>query len=525
MSTIQNDYKYDVFISYAHLDNQPLVPGEKGWVSELHEILDIRLSMLKGQKANIWRDKRLRKNEIFDDTIAEAVGAAKLFLSVVTPRYIRSEYCQRELMAFSRHNATSTGDRSRIFKVLKTPVPIDEHPDPMKNVLGYEFFNYDEETRHAHEFSIDSKSYREQYLSRLDDLAQEIQECLVLMAQSDTLPTPALLMKSAGFEPMSPPHDERSSEKETVYVCSTSSDVRIVHDQIRRELAERGVPVIPDHPFALETNTFKNEVRDALKGADLSVHIIGERYGIIPEDESLSVVEIQNQIASMVCRETPLNRIIWIPEDVAPTDERQSRFIEALMRDPDAQRNAELVVGTVEDLKGDILEKLEEIEQQKKHRRLLPGQATSVPPLTSAPPAWIYLIKGPYDAGEVDTLEDCLWNAGLEVLTLSFDESLSELELSEEHQMNLRQADICMVYYGQSPERWVRKQLCDIRKSGGMKRDKPMLATSVYIGSNGNTRQKKFRSNSATVIWPNGAETAEAVKSFLTVVEESRCAS
>lgn len=525
MSTQQTNYNYDIFISYAHLDNQPLVSGEQGWVSKLHEVLAIRLSMLQGEKASIWRDKRLRKNEIFDNSIAEAVGSTKLFLSVVTPRYIRSEYCRQELSAFTQRSAVGTDGRSRIFKVLKTPVPLQEHPDPMKNILGYEFYNFDEETKHTHELCIDSKLYREEYLSRLDDLAQEIQECLVLMDDANAVARNTLLEARATLAPPLPKPKPTLPTKETVYVCSTSSDVRGAHDQIRRELLEREIPVIPDNPFSLETNAFKNQVRQAMKRSDLSVHIIGERYGIIPEDGDMSIVEIQNEIASGLSKETSLDRIIWIPEDADPTDARQIRFIEALTRDPDSQYNADLVVGTVEDLKSDILEKLEAIEKMKGQRQKSSGKATSVRPATDAPPAWVYLIKGPYDGGEADTVEDCLWKAGMEVLTLSYDETLSELELNEEHQVNLKQADICIVYYGQSPERWVRKQLCDIRKSGGMKREKPMLATAVYIGSSEKVQQRKFRSNSATVIWPNGAQAAEAVKSFLTVIEESRCAS
>lgn len=525
MSIESKDYSYDVFISYAHLDDQPLVPGEMGWVSKLHEVLSIRLSMLTGKKVNIWRDRRLRKNEFFDDTIADAVGATRLFLAVVTPLYIRSEYCQRELSEFVKINDIRTSNRSRIFKVLKTPVPISAHPLPMQDILGYEFYHYDDETGHAHEFRVDSGTDREAYLCRLDDLAQEIQECLSLMAPEHAGAQSRLAPVAEPEESMeSDPHPERLL-KESVYVCATSSDVRSSHDQVRRELLERGYTVLPDQPFILESNSFETNVREAMKQVALSVHIIGERYGIIPEDGDQSIVEIQNRVASEVSRETGLERIIWIPENVAPTDSRQMQFIESLIRDPAAQFNADVVVGTVEDLKGDIIEKIEEIAVRKKQHGRSAGKAHSIPPMTNQPPSWVYLIKGPYDGGEVDILEDCLWNAGMEVLTLAFNEEMNEQELNEAHQMNLRQADLCMVYYGESPERWVRKQLSDIRKSGGFQREKRILPSAVYIGRSADTQQKKFRSNSATVIWPNGAETAEAVKSFLTVLEESRCAS
>ena len=37
-------------------------------------------------------------------------------------------------------SGTQVGTRSRVFKVLKTPVPLDEQPEPLRSLLGYEFY-------------------------------------------------------------------------------------------------------------------------------------------------------------------------------------------------------------------------------------------------------------------------------------------------------------------------------------------------------------------------------------------------
>ena len=37
-------------------------------------------------------------------------------------------------------------DRSRVFKVLKTPVPLENTPNELRALLGYEFFRIDQET-------------------------------------------------------------------------------------------------------------------------------------------------------------------------------------------------------------------------------------------------------------------------------------------------------------------------------------------------------------------------------------------
>jgi len=30
------NFDQDAFINYAHIDNEPLTPGQKGWVSQCH---------------------------------------------------------------------------------------------------------------------------------------------------------------------------------------------------------------------------------------------------------------------------------------------------------------------------------------------------------------------------------------------------------------------------------------------------------------------------------------------------------
>lgn len=60
-------FENDIFISYAHIDDQPLVEGKKGWVSNFHRALEIRLAQLLGRRSRIWRDPKLQGNDVFAD--------------------------------------------------------------------------------------------------------------------------------------------------------------------------------------------------------------------------------------------------------------------------------------------------------------------------------------------------------------------------------------------------------------------------------------------------------------------------
>src|SRR5262245_19025645 len=105
------NFKNDLFISYAHLDNQPLSKGEEGWVTLLHERLSLRVGQLLGDKnIRIWRDKKLGGADLFDQAIINELLGSAILISVISPRYVRSDWCLKELVEFCR----SAGDNLRI---------------------------------------------------------------------------------------------------------------------------------------------------------------------------------------------------------------------------------------------------------------------------------------------------------------------------------------------------------------------------------------------------------------------------
>jgi hypothetical protein len=48
------NFEENLFISYAHIDDEPLTPGEKGWITRFHATLKAILSTRMGREAKIW---------------------------------------------------------------------------------------------------------------------------------------------------------------------------------------------------------------------------------------------------------------------------------------------------------------------------------------------------------------------------------------------------------------------------------------------------------------------------------------
>jgi hypothetical protein len=115
-------FENQLFISYAHIDNEHFSGTNEGWVDLLHERLEIRLAQLLGKSPKIWRDRKLRGNDLFNDTIVIELAKTAILVSVITPRYVESQSCRSEVEDFSRLAAQTggiqIGDNHRVFKVV-----------------------------------------------------------------------------------------------------------------------------------------------------------------------------------------------------------------------------------------------------------------------------------------------------------------------------------------------------------------------------------------------------------------------
>ena len=133
------EFAQDIFISYAHLDNEAQLAGQEGWVSAFHRSLEVRVGQLLGKKPVIWRDLKRHGVDTFDETNRERIPKSALLITVLSPRYVKSEFCHRELQEFMKASSETGGpkwgSRFRVFKVVKTPTPVERHPPEIQPLM------------------------------------------------------------------------------------------------------------------------------------------------------------------------------------------------------------------------------------------------------------------------------------------------------------------------------------------------------------------------------------------------------
>ena len=251
--------------------------------------------------------------------------------------------------------------------------------------------------------------------------------------------------------------------------------------------------MLPEAPLPMLSRDVETVVRDCLARCTIAIHLLGQHYGVTPEDSSESIPALQVRLTSVHAERWKLERLIWMPV-AQPLDERQRGFIQRVQEDPALHLHAEIIEGNLNLLKKDLIRRLN--PPQEKPAAASAGVASKAR-AGGAPK--LYLICDAEDEAAVEPLEDYLFAQGLEVCLPAFDGSDADAELL--HQENLRSCDAVLVYYGSAPRAWGDIKPRELQKATGYGRESRRLhVQSVYIAPPDDRRKERFRSHQAAVI-------------------------
>jgi hypothetical protein len=540
-------YEYDLFISYAHIDDLSPFGEEKGWIDLLHERLSVLLAQALGYEPRIWRDgHRLQGNDELSGAIGAGVTRSLLLVPVISPRYVQSDWCNREMEAFHAAQARqgplpgSPGFRSRVFKVVKTPLP--EHlrerdPAHIRNLIGYQFYGEDESSGVLTEFSPAPND--KQYWRTLGRLVSDIKQTLIELKHTPHAPTsttvnaPAAPTQTAApaaanqmtYTPglpgvAQPQQPQAAAPSRFVYLAETTGDLAREREDVRDELRQRGYGVLPEQRLPLdERHQTEEAVRADLARCALSVHMIGPRYGSTPEDDPASVVQIQERLAAeRGASDATFQRLLWTPPSLGTpalevTDARQKAFVETLHAGLTA--GAELLQTTVEDLKTRAVEKLAAMAKAQEAK----SSGTAGPQRRKL--KQVYLICENRDRQFVRPIRQYLFKENFEVITWLEGEAGAE-RLAEYHRKNLRECDAALIYFGSGDEPWVRKNLEDLEKAYGYGREDDWTASAVFVGQPPNEQKEDFLTHMVPYVIHNlSGFNPEDLRDFVEAVREA----
>jgi hypothetical protein len=243
MAAFLPGYEHDVFVSYAHEEQL----GD--WTLMLQEDLRkalnfVLLSKLKGKSVEVWIDEILKKNLPLTDQLRTSVDKSALLLIVMSPFYLGSPWCGKEVAWFAAAAGARGKSEGGIFVVHAYPTDRAAWPPVLAELTPFAFFARHPTANEELPLGLigdekDKAAYKAALYNLAGQMRQQIDDLLAAAkAPPPPPPQPPLRLLQGGRDAAAAPGR---------FVCletaGASPDAAAIQTRLRTLLAARDVEI------------------------------------------------------------------------------------------------------------------------------------------------------------------------------------------------------------------------------------------------------------------------------------------
>jgi hypothetical protein len=460
-------YQYDLFVSYASVDNEPFPSAERGWVDTLVQILTSGSGLAgklgRREAFEWWIDKQhLRGHHEVNSHIPEQVRQSALLLVILSPGYLASKFCRLELQTFLE---TSRKKPGRVFVVNREPTVErrrESVPESLRTLRKYEFWELDKNNKprilgwpQPNPKNPDDRDRL--YYQKVEDVCQEIAEKLEELKAELSLPVQAS-SSSVAFSDPARTHKPASAKtvpgdrRPVVLLAETTDDLLRRRDEVQRYLEQAGIDVLPSGTYyGLSATEYEQSLKNDLAKCSLFVQLLGPELGRRVEGIEDGFGWLQHNIAKQLERPILQWRGLELTDLRSIEEPKQRQLLQSAEAMP------------IEEFKLKIV-------------RSLATQTTK----PSSRPSFFFINCDSVDVSEADTIGGRLgdhvdWERPL------YEEKPKAKVLQEAVESRLVDCDGLLILHGKSPLGWVRAQLQLYRKLRQRRASDPRVLAVVQL--------------------------------------------
>lgn len=494
--------KSQIIIVYSNLDDKPEIFPKSGWVTTLSNNL---LQLLKRLDGDFYTLSLLTEYDIDPESyptqpsVVIPILSKNFFQSPLLSGYL--EVFEKDVQKITRKKRISNYE---FISVFKNRVEDDLLSDYIISNRKKYFYTVDPVTDFVTEIKYEDDPGKDNdYWMKLYDVANLIknyrQNLKSPLNQAEDLIDD---MKLCG-----------------VYLAQVGLDLFLDRENIFRELYRNNIKVFQVEKTDSLYEDLVEEINGKLNKCHISIHLIGEDPGKLVKNRGLTLVEIENQLASQHSKQINdqprikhadrFKRVVWLDPIRENVSVKQKLFIENLKKDFVNIQNAEILEVPIEELKNFVNNLIE-------YRSSAMGSTSS---LNKSHKKSIYFICNKKERKHCTPISKLLKDQGYDVVFSNFEGEL--LSIRDVHFKNLNECNGTLIYYGNNSENWVKSKLFDSVKALGMGRIKGSNPTAIIVDSEKKINLDLYIDTDKLMYLKNDNLTKETFKPFLSRLDNT----
>ncbi len=328
--------EYDVFISYAHFDNET----HGNWIHEFEDRLARDYRARTGQTLKVFLDKDgLNTGHVLSDRLKQAMDNSALLLPILSPVYLSSPWCRKEFLYFMER----TGDglivegNSRIVPVRLMPYDAfqsktaaeKQEAEQLTGFLGEKEILYADFYRGPLPVSATDPAFNEKIAGLSDDVFKTLG---LLRKREETAQIPPQgkgpgLFLGYAYGEAKKLRDQLAKELQQYRK----------YDKLSARLLPEDTPDAPD-PRSLPEKELGSFLRSQLAASDMAVFFYDDVEGAKPADNPRApIAHLQYRLALEMADERKDFHIFYVAQISEDGAASQRDFVEKI--DAEAKTN------------------------------------------------------------------------------------------------------------------------------------------------------------------------------------------
>ncbi|MFZ2172281.1 MAG: toll/interleukin-1 receptor domain-containing protein [Methylococcaceae bacterium] len=449
-----NEPVQDVFISYAHSDDEIQLGAEAGWVTTfVDELKKLLRRKLGGNGASVWMDHQLAANEQVTATLIDSVVRSRTIVLFMSPGYTMSPWCQKELGQFLEINSASKNKENVFIVELDSTERASWHPR-LQELTPIRFWREDRD--HVPQLlgcPVPNRDPEDPYWLNLNKLAHFI---------ADYLKTYSALEKShEKYTTINYPGTDAqvnqfiqttTSHKKIIWIAEPTDDLIDQWEALAEALRQAGADLRPlgldTYPRSTEAE-FLASIRADLNSTQLFVQLLSQVPGRHPKDSPISYTALQSSAAGAISRQQQCTFLQWRNRDInldQVTDEEHRHLLTGA------------IACGFEEFRQRVLAAVQSLNQNSSLKSSSDDEDDSLAICISA-------HKSDYDLGQ--QVCEILVELGADALTTQTEpaQDQSPTEFNTQLDEVITNSEGMIIVYGQTPPVWVQAQYMRARKA------------------------------------------------------------